>query len=91
VTGGLPSVFLDAGANGEDVFFASPNKLLPQAQGETQAVYDARIDGGFPMAAPVCTTAEACRNASPPTPAVFGPPPSATFSGPGNFTGGGGI
>lgn len=89
VTGGLPSSFLDAGANGEDVFFASPNKLLPQAQGETQAVYDARIDGGFPMAAPVCTTAEACRNASPPTPAVFGPPPSATFSGPGNFTGGG--
>jgi hypothetical protein len=85
VAGGQPSKFLDAGATGEDVFFASPNRLLPQAQAELEAVYDARVGGGFPVAPPECTTAEACRNASPPTPAAYGPGPSETFSGPGNF------
>ena len=68
------------------MFFGSANKLLPQDTGDNVVVWDARQDGGFPFrtAAPPCTTAEACRAASPPTPSVFGTPPSATFSGPGN-------
>jgi hypothetical protein len=85
VSGGYESYFLDASPNGENVFFASADKLLPEDPGGNTVVWDARVDGGFPVAAPACTTAEACRNASPPTPYVFGPPPSATFSGPGNI------
>jgi hypothetical protein len=86
VEGSSESFFLDASPSGEDAFFATAEQLLPhQGTGDNVAVYDARVNGGFPVAAPECTTAEACRNASPPTPAVFGPPPSATFSGPGNI------
>jgi hypothetical protein len=86
VAGDNESTFLDAGANGSNVFFASSDKLLPEDTSENVEVWDARVDGGLPVtAAPLpCTTAEACRTASPPTPAVFGAPPSATFSGPGN-------
>jgi len=87
VAGGQESFFLDASAKGEDVFFGSADKLLPQDTGDNVVVWDARETGGFPVAvsAPACTTAEACRAASPPTPGVFGTPPSATFSGPGNM------
>jgi hypothetical protein len=88
VAGGYESFFLDASPDGENAFFASADRLLPEDPGGNTVVYDARVDGGFPVAAPECTTAEACRNASPPTPYVFGPPPSATFSGPGNLGGG---
>ena len=88
VAGGSESFFMDASANGENVFFGTADQLLPQDTSNNVAVYDARVDGGFPVTvAPLaCTTAEACRTASPPTPAVFGAPPSATFSGPGNVT-----
>jgi hypothetical protein len=85
VTGGHGSFFLVASASGGDVFFASEEQLVAQDVNSTLVVYDARVDGGFPVTAPACTTAEACRNASPSTPPVFGPPPSATFSGPGNL------
>jgi hypothetical protein len=86
VAGGGESFFMDASASGGDVFFASADRLLPQDTSNNIAVWDARVDGGFPVtaAAPACTTAEACRVASAPAPAVFGTPPSATFSGPGN-------
>jgi hypothetical protein len=86
VAGGQESFFLDASADGQDVFFGSADQLLPEDTGDNVAVWDAREDGGFPVnvSAPPCTTAEACRAASPPTPGVFGAPPSATFSGPGN-------
>jgi phosphodiesterase/alkaline phosphatase D-like protein len=97
VAGGNESFFLDASsyvnAKGEEieggnVFFGSADQLLPEDTSNNVVVWDARVGGGFPVtaAAPACTTAEACRTASPPTPAVFGTPPSATFSGPGNIT-----
>jgi hypothetical protein len=87
VTGGYESFFLDSSPTGDDVFFATADHLLErQDTGNNLVVFDARVDGGFPVAAPACTTAEACRNASPPTPYVFGAPPSATFSGPGNIS-----
>jgi hypothetical protein len=87
VSGGQESSFLDASPNGKNVFFASADRLLPEDTGDNVVVWDAREDGGFPVqvSAPACTTAEACRAASPPTPSVFGTPPSATFSGPGNI------
>jgi hypothetical protein len=87
VAGGSESFFMDASANGANVFFGTADQLLPQDTSNNVAVWDARVDGGFPVTvAPLaCTTAEACRTASPPTPSVFGAPPSATFSGPGNL------
>jgi len=84
-TSGDAAFFLDASASGEDVFFATTDELVSQDLDSTLVVYDARVNGGFPVAAPACTTAEACRNASPPTPGVYGPGPSETFSGPGNL------
>jgi hypothetical protein len=67
------------------VFFATADQLLPEDTGGNVEVWDARQNGGFPQTLAPCTTAEECRNASPPTPFVFAPPPSATFSGPGNL------
>jgi phosphodiesterase/alkaline phosphatase D-like protein len=85
VAGGQPSRFLDASSNGENVFIASPNKLLPQAQGEVQAVYDARVDGGLPL--PV--TPEPCRSSETCAPGATAPPPagaaaSEAYAGPAN-------
>jgi NHL repeat len=88
VAGGQESFFLDASPDGQDVFFGSSDKLLPEDTGNGVVVWDARAGGGFPVtvAPQACATAEACRAASPPTPGVYGPPPSATFSGPGNVS-----
>jgi WD40-like Beta Propeller Repeat len=97
VAGGNESFFLDASsyvnAKGEEVeggnvFFGSADQLLPEDTGNNVVVWDARVGGGFPVkvAAPPCTTAEACRTVSAPTPSVFGTPATATFSGPGNTT-----
>jgi hypothetical protein len=86
VAGGRPSMFLDAGSTGEDVFFASPNRLLPTAQAEVESVYDARVSGGFPLPsvpAP-CSGSDTCK--PPPTPsASSGPAASETAEGPGNL------
>jgi hypothetical protein len=85
------SVFLDAGENGGDVFFATAAKLAPQAYETSLAVYDAHeCTASSPCiappaeASPPCATPEACRAPSVPQPAIFGAPPSQTFSGAGN-------
>jgi hypothetical protein len=86
VAGGNESFFLDASPNGENVFFASADKLLPEDQSGNTVVWDARTDGGLPVAvAPVpCSTGESCQ---PPAvrPPVVEAPPSATYAGPGNL------
>jgi hypothetical protein len=74
--------------SGDDVFFRSDQALLPQdTQEGAIVIYDARVAGGFPAPAspPACTTADACRAAVPPQPAVYGAPASQTFSGLGNL------
>ncbi|HZE16478.1 MAG TPA: hypothetical protein VE197_12620, partial [Mycobacterium sp.] len=76
------SEFLDASANGRDVFFETSASLLPQDPGLID-VYDAREGGGFPQ--PFHTAAcegETCQN----TPAAPNDPTpgSATYKGPGN-------
>jgi hypothetical protein len=86
VAGSLASTFLDADGNGDDVFFASPNRLLPQAENGTEAVYDARVDGGFPLpAVPApCKSSDTCEPGATPPP-VAGPPSSEAYDGPGNL------
>jgi hypothetical protein len=78
-----------ASPSGDDVFFLTRQSLLPQSgSNEASKIYDARVDGGFlePALAPACTTADACRSASSPQPAIYGAPSSQTFSGAGNVS-----
>jgi hypothetical protein len=86
----------DASATGDDVFFLTAESLVPQDPGGALSIYDAHVCDaeGIPCtqatAAPAeCTTTDACRAAPSPQPDVFGAPPTATFSGPGNLTPGG--
>lgn len=85
------SAFLGASANGGDVFFVTAARLAREDVDTALDVYDAHEcptgsscpDLGL-VASPACTTAESCRAAPSPQPAVFGSPSSATFSGAGN-------
>ncbi len=88
-TSSSESILEDASESGDDVFFRSSQALVAQDNQEGQVViYDARVGGGFPSASspPLCTTAEACREAPSPQPSIYGAPSSATFSGVGNLT-----
>jgi len=88
VASGYPSFFMDASASGEDVFFASANEVLPglPTSGNV-AVYDARVDGGFPVSisTPSCESGDGCKPAPSSQPSLFGAGPSETFKGPGNL------
>ena len=91
-TGAGESVFIDASESGDDVFFLTADKLVPQDTDTSVDVYDAHVCGaeGVPctpavVAPPPCVNAEACRAAPAPQPAIFGAPASATFSGQGNL------
>ena len=91
-TSAQESAFLDASENGNDVFFLTTEGLVPQDIDSSYDVYDAHVCSSespcisAPSSPPPCTTAEACRTASPPQPEVFGAPAGATFNGPGNLT-----
>jgi hypothetical protein len=76
------SVFADASANGNDIFFTTGQSLVPQDEDEISDVYDAREDGGFPPPPkPSCANEEPCPGTITPPPALGGVPASATFSG----------
>jgi WD40-like Beta Propeller Repeat len=77
------SWLLGASASGNDVFIISRAQLVEEGQGETYAVYDARVDGARPPAQAGCP-AGGCQVA-PGLPPVFSTPPSSTFEGVGNF------
>jgi NHL repeat len=86
------SAFMDASTTGNDVFFMTAAKLLPQDVDDRFDVYDARVCSdaspclGSEAAASGCLTADACRPAPSPQPEVFAGSSGATFSGPGNLT-----
>jgi hypothetical protein len=91
--GGEASVFVDASSNGDDVFFTTGDRLVPEDQDSSVDMYDAHVctseEPCYPEAVstpPPCTTADSCRVAPVPQPALFGAPASATFSGSGNVT-----
>ncbi len=66
------SILADASANGDNVFFATSVQLVPEDRDESFDMYDARVDGGFPVTAtpPAACTEEGCRGpvTAPPAP-----------------------
>jgi hypothetical protein len=76
-----PSEFIDADANGDDVFFTTESSLVTQDPGLVD-LYDARMDGGFPAppTQPAACEGEACQSA--PVSPQDASPASASFSGP---------
>ena len=78
------SEFVDASADGSDVFFTSASSLVPQDYGLID-IYDARVEGGFPPPPepdPPCE-GESCQSPSaPPRPQT---PSSLSFKGAGNL------
>jgi hypothetical protein len=77
------SYLVDSDASGENVFFTSRGRLIPQAHNENVAMYDARVNGGFPVLSLACT-GTGCQGV-PPAPPIFATPSSTTFNGVGNF------
>ncbi len=86
VAGAYGSKFMDATPNGDNVFIATQDQLVPSDTDTREDVYDVRVGGGFPAtpAAPLCTNADSCKPPVSPQPGVFAAPGSATFSGAGN-------
>jgi hypothetical protein len=82
-TSSADSYFIDASANGNDVFLVTRSQLVGTDKNEYNDVYDARVDAAKAPAAQQCT-GTGCQGtaASPP---VFATPASATFAGVGNF------
>jgi hypothetical protein len=87
------SSFVDASESGGDVFFRTAAKLVPQDFDDAMDIYDAHECSTAvpclpvaPVSPPSCATGDACKPAPTPQPGLFGPAPSATFSGPGNVS-----
>jgi hypothetical protein len=80
-----PSLFADASASGDDVFFFTRDQLVGQDKDEIQDVYDARVGGGLasqnPPASVPCEAAESCHGQVPPPP-VESAPATPNFHGP---------
>jgi len=85
------SAFLDASADGSDVFFVTAGQLVATDPDHSYDLYDARVCTDSspcikpppPPPAP-CNEESSCRPA-PPAPQSFEAPLSSTFSGPGNI------
>jgi len=81
--GSSAATFLDASASGDDVFFSTYDDLVPSATSGDQAVFDARVGGGFPVAADTRCASLACQPAATPAPPLA-VAASVTFLGDGN-------
>ncbi len=78
------SYFLGTDATGADVFFGTHARLVAQDTDSSGDLYDARIDGGFPvLQGSAACEEDACQ--SPPAPPAESTPASLTFAGPGNL------
>lgn len=67
-----PSYFIDATANGDDVFFVTRERLIGWDVDDSYDLYDARVNGGFPEPAPPspACAGEGCRGQSTPAPSA---------------------
>jgi hypothetical protein len=79
------SYYLDSSENGDDVFFATAESLVPADTDGGYDVYDARVPqpGDSPPAAAVPCEGSVCQG-PPNVPSPLTPPASSTFSGLGN-------
>ncbi len=84
-TNGSESSFLDASANGSDIFFLTFAQLVPQDTDHLADIYDAREGGGIPgpASSPPACEGEACRSPFSQAP-TLGAPLSASYAGLGN-------
>ncbi len=87
------SAFFDASENGDDAFFVTSAKLVASDYDNGYDVYDAHVCSSEgvactpePVPSPPCSSGDSCKGAPSPQPEIFGPPPSATFSGTGNVS-----
>ncbi len=91
-TSSSESAFYDASENGDDAFFITTSQLVPSDYDSGYDVYDAHVCSASapctssPVSSPPCTSGDSCKGAPAPQPEVFGPTPSATFSGTGNLS-----
>jgi len=80
-----PSYFVDASADGRDVFFSTRRQLVSTDLDGRYDLYDYRV-GGFPPPPPpppICE-GEGCKPPAPPPPPPSGTPATRGFVGPGN-------
>jgi hypothetical protein len=74
------SRFMNASANGDDVFFVTRDRLVPGDRDDLVDVYDARVDGGFSEPeSPTSCKSEVCQQPAP-------PPASTSVAGSASFT-----
>ncbi len=78
------SYFIDASANGDDVFIVTRAQLVPQDTNDNFNLFDVRA-GGVQQLSPSACSGTGCQGV-PPAPPIFATPSSATFNGVGNFT-----
>lgn len=84
-TDGQESRFLDAGRDGNDIFFVTAERLSGWDFDDNYDVYDARVDGGLPEPPPPVLGCEGDACQPPPTPPNDPTPSSMNFNGAGNF------
>jgi hypothetical protein len=84
-TSPVPSMFLDASADGDHVFLLTDKQLVPNDEDPLIDVYDAGVGAGLAsqhsLAPPTCAST-ACQSSNPPSSDQT--PSSAALSGPGN-------
>lgn len=85
--GGGKAVFLDASASGNDAFFETREQLVPTDVDELADVYDARVDGGLPVAVSQAPCQGSACQGPPAQPPLLSAPLSSTFIGSGNLPG----
>jgi Fibronectin type III domain len=82
-TSPYPSYFVDASANGNDVFLVTRSEFVAADQNEYNDVYDARV-GATEAPVPTQCTGTGCQGVAA-APPVFATPSSVTYNGVGNF------
>lgn len=81
-TGSGDSRFLDASASGDDVFFATGERLVGWDDDDNVDVYDAKVNGGLPEPPPTGAACEGDACQPPPVVANDPTPSSSGFKGP---------
>ena len=77
------SFLIGASTSGDDVFFTTRGRLVPEDENENIDVYDARVAAFNPPTTPQCT-GTGCQGVAS-LPPVFATPPSTTYNGVGNL------